>query len=232
MKRSSLFLLAALIAGAGAGVSHADVYKITVENMIPGGPETGQPMTPPVGVCHGPGYTLFAPGDFATDGLEILAEDGVPTDLAGEAGAHPDVHSVVIGDGPFFDSVSFQIEGDPGDLFSVVTMLARSNDLITGVHDVELPAEGTVMFSPTNVYDAGTEENTGLVEHIPFYGNMFVGPDEENPIAMIDSYTVVNDPDQGELVYEFPPSAKVTIENLGATATVRTTWGAVKKLYR
>ena len=59
-----------------SATSQADVYTIQIENLVPGGPETGQPMTPSVGVVHGPGYTLWMPGGMATAGLELQAEEG------------------------------------------------------------------------------------------------------------------------------------------------------------
>ncbi len=232
-KKTPRFGLACLIvASVAAGTAGAVTYEVMIENMIPGGAETGQPMTPPVVVVHNSGYSLFAEGDMATAGLEALAEDGVTDDLVAEAMASPDVYSVVVGPGPFFDPITVEVEGNPGDLLSIATMLARTNDLITGLHDLPLPAEGVVLIDETGVYDAGTEENTGLVEHIPFYGNTFVGPDESSPIEMISSYVVNNDPTYGVLTYEFPPSARITVTVMDPTPVEVGTWGAIKKLYR
>jgi hypothetical protein len=220
----SLLTLATLCLSLPA---QAEQYFITVTDLVPGGPDTGQPFTPPLGVVHDAGYSLFAPGAMATAGLEVLAEDGDPTMLAGEAMASASVYAVEVGAaGPFFDEVTFTIDGAPGQLFSVVTMLARSNDLITGVHDIVLPA-GPAVSMMTNVYDAGTEMNTGLIEHIPFYGNAFVGPDESMPIAMINSYTVQNDPVHGQIHYSFPPAGRVTIER-AVTPVESSTWGTIK----
>ena len=225
-----------ILAGIGllcsVGFAQAELYEVLIEDLIEGGPEMGQPFTPPLVVVHGAGYSLFAEGDFATAGLEALAEDGVTADLEAEALASPDVYDVEIGSGPFFGSALVEIEGTPGDLLSLVTMLARSNDLFTGVADVVLPAAGSVVIEPTGVYDAGTEENTGLVEHIPFYGNPFMGPDEDNPIAMISSYEVGNDEKYGVIRFEFPPSARITIRVLEGTPADFETWGAIKALYR
>jgi hypothetical protein len=221
----ALLGLVALVSSA----SHADVYTIQIENLVPGGPETGQPMTPAVGVVHGPGYSLWMPGGMATDGLTLQAEDGDPSLLVAEAMASPHVSFVGVGGGPFFDVDVFEVEGSPGDLFSLSTMLARSNDIITGVYDVELPAMEAVIM--TEAWDAGTEENTGLIEHIPFYGNPFVGPDEKNPIAVISAYSVVNDPDHGQIDFSFPPVARITISRMVSTPTQEATWGGIKDLY-
>ena len=224
--------LMAMLLLALALPASAEVYEITVENLIPGGPATGQPMTPPVGIVHGPGYDVFNLGAPVSPGLEIVAEDGDPTTLIGEANANPDVIDVNTGGGPFFDMTSFFVEGSPGDLFSLVTMLARTNDLFTGVQDVALPADQIpLVIEPTTVWDAGSEVNTGMIEHIPFYGNGFVGPDEFSVVTVATSFVVVNDPDHGALTWQFPPAARITIELLDPTATVAESFSGVKSLY-
>jgi hypothetical protein len=214
---------------AGFTTALAAPYVVTIENLVPGGLDTGQPMTPPLGVVHDAGYSLFGPGLFATPGLELLAEEGVPTLLATEAMASANVSAVEIGGGPFIGAETITIDGDPGDLFSIVTMLARSNDLITGVHDIVLPANLPFEIL-TDAYDAGTEMNTGLVEHIPFYGNAMVGPDENQPIAGINAYSVLNDPNHGQIDFRFPPAARVTIERM-VVPVEAVTWGEIKSTW-
>lgn len=226
-------LVVAGLAIVGAlGVAQAEVYEVTIENLIEGGAESGQPFTPPLLAVHNANVMLFEEGQFASAGLEALAEDGVTADLEAEANASPDVYNVYVGGGPFFGSETVEIEGNPGDLLSVVTMLARSNDLFTGINSVELPASGMIMIEPTGVYDAGTEKNSGLVEHIPFYGNTFVGPEQEDVISMVSAYTVFDDPAQGEINYEFPPSARVKIRLIEGTPAESETWGTIKSLFR
>ncbi len=229
MSRMATLALLICVPVVSAG---ALTYEVAIENMIPGGPEMGQPMTPPVVVVHGAGYTLFDAGELATAGLELLAEDGMTADLVAEAEANADVQQVVVGGGPFFGTEIVQVTGNPGELLSLVTMLARSNDLITGIHDVALPASGSVEILPTGVYDAGTEQNTGMVEHIPFYGNSLVGPEEDAVISMISEYAVLNDPDYKEIRYTFPPSARVRITVIEPTPAEEVTWGSVKALFR
>ncbi|MEZ4647758.1 MAG: spondin domain-containing protein [Candidatus Eisenbacteria bacterium] len=216
---------------AFAGAASAATYTITVEDLVPGGPATGQPLSPPVAAVHDGSYSLFAEGAAASPGLEIVARDGTPTTLLMEAEAASGVSYATIGSaGPFFDSVQFTVEGEAGDLFSVAMMLGRTNDLITGVHDIVLPSSDTVVLM-TNAYDAGVEVNTGMIEHIPFYGNSGVGPDEDGVITMIGSYTIFNDPDFGKLDFTFPPAARITIEPGNTTPVETTTWGAIKGLY-
>jgi hypothetical protein len=207
------------LALALAGAAAADAYRITFEDLVPGGAETGQPLTPPVAVVHGPQYAILIPGEFATRGLELLAEDGVTDTLAAEARASKDVKSVVIGaKAPFVDYVEFVVEGDPGDLLSVVAMFARTNDLVTGVFDVPLPRVGARSLEPP-VYDVGTEVNTGMVRDIPFYGNSFVGPDERKAVSVIECYTVMNDSAFGKKQWCFPPGARISICHVGMGST-------------
>jgi hypothetical protein len=223
------FALVALCAVMLPQAVHAEQYTITVEDLVVGGPDTGQPLSPPVAAVHDAGYTMWEPGGMASPGLEIVARDGNPMTLEAEAMASPNVFDVAVGDGPFFDSVEFSIEGDPGQLLSIACMLGRTNDLITGIHDVALPAADPIEME-TTAYDAGVEENTGLAEHIPFYGNPGVGPDESMPIEMISLFVVHNDPMFGELTWTFPPAANITVE-LTATPVEASTWGAIKSAW-
>jgi hypothetical protein len=232
MRTISTLLVVAVVVGCLAVAAAATTYTITVENMVvPSGPDQGQPMTPVVGVVHNAGYSMFVPGGYATAGLEALAEDGATADLMAEAMASPDVYDVQMGGmGPFFDYVIFTVEGNPGDLFSMATMLARTNDLFTGVYDVVLPMVGALVIEPP-VWDAGTEVNTGLIADIPFYGGHFVGPDENNPIAEINVYVVNDDPTYGALTWSFPPGARISICT-GMTPVEDSSWAQIKCLYR
>lgn len=231
--RSFMTILTGTVFLAGAAIAaSAATYEVIIEDLIdPPGPAMGQPLTPPVVVTHGAGYSMFSAGSVATPGLVALAEDGMTAILAGEATADPDVEAVAVGGGPFFDSVAVMISGTPGNRLSLATMLARTNDLFTGVHDLLLPAEGEI-FVDTNAYDAGSEVNSGLIADIPFYGNVGVGEDEGFPVTMIGSYTVFDDPDHGELSWSFPPTARITVRIVDPTATAETTWGAVRGLFR
>ena len=228
--RTTAALAALALATVLSASASATNYEVTVENLIPGGLDTGQPFSPPVCVVHNAGYSQWAPGAMASPGLEIVAREGDPTTLAAEAMGDANVYSVGVGSGPFFGSQSIMIEGNPGDLFSVAWMLGRTNDLFAGLYDIVLPASGS-MSMDTDVWDSGTEVNTGMIEDLGFYGNPNTGPDEDNPISMISSYSVVNDPTYGVLTWNFPPSARVTITVMDPTPTDETSLSAVKSLY-
>lgn len=229
MLRKSSVLFALFLVTLAAGSASALVYEITITNEIPGGLETGQPFAPPVVVVHGPGYSQWAPGAFASPGLITVAEEGNPATLAAEAMASGDVSHVVVGSGPFFDPQVVMIEGEPGDLLSMAWMLGRTNDLFSGLHDLVLPALGTTLDLDTGAYDAGSEVNTGLIADLGFYGNPMTGPDEMNPIAGIASYTIFDDPDYGMLSWDFPPCGHVTIVPMNEVGTDAASWSEVKQ---
>jgi hypothetical protein len=236
MKRHRIVLSAAMLsvltAGLlGVGTALALTYEITIYNEIPGGLATGQPFSPPVVVVHDATYSQWMPGAFASPGLITVAEEGNPAMLAMEAEASAGVAHVVVGDGPFFDPQVILIEGQPGDLLSVAWMLGRTNDLISGLYDVVLPDLDTDLDLLAYAYDAGSEVNTGLIADLGFYGNPMTGPDESNPIALIDSYTVYDDPDYGVLSWDFPPCGRVVIVPMEPTATTPATWSGVKALF-
>jgi len=229
IKLTSVASVAALLV---AGSATAATYTIKVEDLVAGGPETGQPMTPPVAVVHDASFALFEIGAPASPGVEIVAEEGNPAPLVAEVDGLPGVSSAVVGSaGPFFDTVEFEVTAEAGDLLSIVSMFARSNDLITGIHDVVLPAGGEMVFL-TNTYDAGTEENSGLVAHIPFYGNANAGIEEDGVITMINAYSVLDDPDAGQIDYSFPPAARITITVGDPTPVEEATWGSIKNLFQ
>jgi hypothetical protein len=233
MLARKMIACAAVLSALAVSCATAGTYQILIENLVPGGMETGNPLTPPVAVVHGAGYQLYTPGGFASPGLEEVAEEGVTTTLEAEAGASADVTDVSVGPGPFFTTSSFTVEGAPGQLFSVVSMFGKTNDVFTGVRNIPLPEAGTGSVSyMTDTYDAGTEVNTGLVQDIPAYGNLYVGPEDNQAIALIASFTVLDDPLYGTLTWTWPPAARVTITAPDPTPVQPTSWGGVKALFR
>ncbi|MBD3267733.1 hypothetical protein GF373_13770 [bacterium] len=198
----SSLLIACLFLAPPAG---ALTYHVEIMDL-----DAGQPMTPPVVTVHEDGYHLFELGSQASMGLQQLAEDGMTMALLEEANMSGHVHHAMVGgSAPTFASFKFLIQAEPGDLFSFASMFAKTNDVFVGVSAVPLPESPLEM--DAMAYDAGTEVNTGMMAHIPAYGNVGVGEDEDNPIAEINSYAVVDDPDQGMIEYSWPPAAKVMI---------------------
>lgn len=214
IRMSILFASLMLVASAQSAI-----YHIEVRNLEP-----GQPITPPVAVVHQSGYSIFNIGGLTTPGLEALTEDGVTETLISEADLHPEVfHTVVGGSAPTFGTFKFLIEGNPGDLFSVVSMFAKTNDNFIGVSGRALPSGDEPVVIDSLVYDAGTEVNTGLAAHIPAFGNEFVGEDENGSITTVSQYTLVDDPALGQVDFSWPPAAQIIITPLPEAVTYRIT---------
>jgi len=158
-----------------------------------------------------------------------LAREGDPTLLLARAQVDPFVRSVTVGDGPFFDEVSMSVEAEPGDYLTIVWMLGRTNDLFSAIRNVLLPDVPLEVSSET--WDSGTEENSGLAAHIPFYGYRNAGAGEDASIAIIPTFSVLDDPQYGRLDWVFPPTANVVIYPVLGTPVEETSWGKVKTLF-
>ncbi len=222
--------VALLMAAAVPERASAVVYRVSIQNLIPGGMARGQLLSPPVIVVHQDGYCLYAPGIMAGRGLASLARDGDPGPLAEEAWASPLVSSVIRGTESIEGTVVYEVQGTPGQLISIVTQLERTNDLVTGIHDVYLPSKADMVYF-TEVYDAGVEENTGLCRDIDFYGGTASGVDEHDPVTITGWYSVMDDPSFGRIDYGFPPSAVIRIRTEDPVANEISTWGKVKSLF-
>lgn len=144
------------------------MYEVTITNLT-----TGQPLSPPVIATHDPSVFVFKKGQAASASLKLLAEDGKNLMLAGELGeaaAEKKVTDVVaLGMGYKImpgESKTFMVAAKPGDVLSVATMLAATNDGFTGVSGMKL--DGTApMMTEAMAMDAGTEQNTERMKDVP-----------------------------------------------------------------
>lgn len=198
-----LMVILAMLAGH---FSYAMVYHVEIKDLDP-----LQPLTPPVAIVHDSGYEIFAVGEASTPGLEAVAEEGNPEILVEEASADPHVKSVVVGGaGGNFFGAKFYVIGEPGDLLSIASMFARTNDNFIGLSSMPLPSSNDPVVMQFEAYDAGTEVNTGLASDVPFYGG-HEGPDEGGVVQVANQYAIVDDPDMGVIEFNWPPSAMITI---------------------
>jgi hypothetical protein len=137
---------------------------------------TGTPtaISPGVYVVHRDPAPLYTAGVADPGlGLEHLAEDGNPTDLAAAvASAHPGPSGVFAtpigagGPGPATpgNGYEFEVTAEPGDRLSLVTMFGWSNDWFFATHPDGIalfaadgtPASGDVS-TQLGIYDVGTE---------------------------------------------------------------------------
>ncbi|MEM7448538.1 MAG: spondin domain-containing protein [Myxococcota bacterium] len=131
-------------------------------------------FSPGVWAVHTSDNPFFTSGeenrtDSVGDGLELLAEDGANSTLATAIADEPGIlSSNTFGDGPTGPggTVSFEVTAEPGDRFSLVTMVVPSNDFVFASPDVmgfelftdEAPRSG-VISDLIYIWDVGTEIN-------------------------------------------------------------------------
>jgi hypothetical protein len=156
-------------------------YEVTVENLTPAtGMGASQVFSPPVLATHGAAARMFRVGRQASAELAQIAEDAVNQPMLDRLNASDHVHSALQGTGVIApgQSAIYEIESAPGFPFlSLATMLVNTNDGFTGLDTVRLPRRGEQVVL-AGAYDAGSEENTELVEHIP-------GPCCGNPLVRV-----------------------------------------------
>jgi hypothetical protein len=144
-------------------------YEITLENLAPApGPGASQPLSPPVLVTHRPPLRLFKLNSFASEELRYIAEDAVNTPMLDLLSQSKDVFDMV--EGTLIlpgASDTYAITAKRGyHKLSIVTMLVNTNDGFTGLDKLNLPKKGSQVYY-LRAYDAGTEQNTELADHIP-----------------------------------------------------------------
>ncbi len=167
MRRCLLFLWV-IVLGCEEVPDTRARFQVTIENL------TGSEAAPAAVLSSGlyftqtQGHPMFFNFSFDYgDGLEWLAEDGIPDTLINNLGRRPEVISM----GSFPDifpgeSVSFTIEANYGEFFNFATMFVESNDLFFAFHDGGLNlfrADGTPISGDLTeeafLWDAGTEAN-------------------------------------------------------------------------
>ena len=167
---SLLFLttIASNASMAQSGRSKGDVhFKVTITNLT-----VGNAISPYLTVIGKRDFKLFQIGRPATPGIQGVAEMGATAvleeELAGQAGV---ISVTKAAGGPFLANQSRTVEFDvsredlaAGAQFNVIAMIGRSNDsfIFRQVPLAWALRKGSVHAYSTN-YDAGTEENTGMV---------------------------------------------------------------------
>ena len=215
-------------------------YEVTVTNLT-----TGQPFSPPIVVAHKPEMHLFEVGKMASAELQKVAEEGMGGDLvkmlAGKAtnisAATMDQH-VMPG-----KSLTLKVKAKPGDVISVVNMVAATNDTFTGVDccpldeagmkmmkdkmmamgdkmgDMKMPEmmmENGACVTMAMAYDAGTEENTEKKSDTaaPDMGKGHPGTSPQQPVMMSKGIMGTGDLDKAKFGWT-GPVAKIEIKKAG-----------------
>lgn len=159
---------------------------------------TATPLSPGVWVVTVQDTVLFQTGDTASQGIEVLAEDGDPAVLV-DSLEEQDFMAQVFGTGPIEpgDSVSFTTDIRPGEKLYFATMFVQSNDLFfaPGENGILLWPEGDtlstgVITDSVLIWNAGTEvdEPIGTGENqAPRQAAGDTGPDENGVVERVDA---------------------------------------------
>jgi hypothetical protein len=226
------------------GAGQPTRFAVRIENVSGpaggGGTANGLPipLSPGAYAVHAAPGPIFTPGEPASPGLEDVAEDGVPTVLAGElAGQTGLTDSGAFGEAetttdpnqppppapqpPIFPggAYEFEVAARPGDALSFATMFIQSNDLVyaPGPDGIPLfdadgvPADGDVT-DAVGLWDASTEDNQppGLGEdQAPRQAALDTGAADTNSTT-VQPVAAVND--EG---YVYPPDESVIRVTVG-----------------
>ena len=147
-------------------------FRVTVINLT-----KGQPLTPPVVAVHkGHNSVLLHPSKPASDGLAVLATDGLTDGLVAELNNNNIVSQVLVGDGVIMpgQKAEFTFSQHKRNIptVSLFTMLARTNDAIAVANGRDSITntsdfDRVKRISFAQVYDAGVEYNSEDCAHIP-----------------------------------------------------------------
>lgn len=154
-------LLLAVPAFAGGAPER---YAVTITNLT-----SGQILSPPVVVVHGPNIELFEPGQPASAELAALAEDADSAGLLALLGTDPRVLSADLAEGVVVPGASTTVEVDVRGrqrYVSFAAMLVTTNDAFAGARGLRASPVGSTS-SYVLAYDAGSEANTESCAHIP-----------------------------------------------------------------
>ena len=176
LRGAFIALVAAVIVGVAPQLvdhtasadGHERPLQITVRNVTP-----GQPLTPAVVVVHSSNAVILPSSAERLAGLEALAESGSNTELIETYSARDGVKSVKrfgAAITPLTGATIQNILAEPGDLVTVIGMLACTNDAIA-VGTVVIPEfEALPALGSGRVLDAGTEDNSESESDVPCLG--------------------------------------------------------------
>jgi hypothetical protein len=199
------------VADAGWGGGGTATYRVTIENI-----STGlQPLSPSGAVVHSRWADVWNTGSPATAAVAAIAEDANLPVFVDTYSQAPGVAQAFVGGGAPFGpggSTTFEFEARRGQRLSLVNMLVNTNDAFTGLDSVRL-GRGTRVYE-VGAYDAGTEANNELADHIPGQGYPMVRDPEGGVIGHHPGFVGAGDLDPAEFGWE-GPVARITVERLG-----------------
>ncbi len=182
-------------------VESSGTYTMTIEN-ISGTRAITTPIAPVFYATHDRSWTFFETGQAASAGLELLAEDGPPSDLVSEHNGAGGTGMVgASGSGPAFPGDSYQFSVTPTAEYpylSIASMLVESNDAFLAFEPRGIallnalgnprPVEAILadMQRELVIWDAGTEKNqvpgAGNFQPLRTAPSIDVGDDENGTV--------------------------------------------------
>ncbi|MEH6524490.1 MAG: spondin domain-containing protein [Sneathiella sp.] len=170
-------ILTASLLALTATASYATSVKITVTNLAQPG---GFAITPLYTAFHNNSFDAFDVGNTASAGLELLAELGDPSVIAGiRTAADPNsVGGVLTAGTPppiqAGETVSrvFTLDGNDHAFFTFLAMILPSNDSFIGSDDAirifdnsgNFLGDQTINVTGADIFDAGTEVNNAALD--------------------------------------------------------------------
>ena len=182
----------------GAGMASATTLRITVNNPNDPG---GFAITPLYTAFHDGTFDAFDVGDEASDGVEVIAETGAASTVAGERlDVDPDSVGGVVntsaGPPPIQPgetaSIEIDVEASSALYFTYLAMLLPSNDTFIG-NDNPLAYQifddagnflgpQTINVTGLDIYDAGTEANGLLGSAFVAGQDIGLSPDDSSDV--------------------------------------------------
>ncbi|MBA3496802.1 MAG: spondin domain-containing protein [Gemmatimonadales bacterium] len=154
---------------AAAAASHR--YRVTLENLT-----SGQVFSPGVAATHTKDASVWASGAAASEGIRLIAEEGLETAAVAELSGAPGIFDVVdiasptnrVGGGaPLPNPQIFEITAAANaNRLSLAVMLICTNDGFAGLSGVKLPGGFRPDVHEVGAWDAGTEQNNEQVDQI------------------------------------------------------------------
>ena len=188
--------LSAIFLMIGCGSSTDYYFTVKIENTS-NTSNLFSPLAPGAWAVHEKDNLLFTEEQTATNGLELLAEDGNPTTILAELQNDDKVirfaklSDEMIAPG---NAYSFTTKANEGDYLSFATMFVKSNDLFFAPPQEGLalfpngtPLEGDIT-AKIRLWDCGTEDNQtpGDGDQQPQVGSTTSGVPDPTPLGVRD----------------------------------------------
>ena len=154
-------MLVTLMTTGSANAGH-EMYDVTITNLT-----QAETFTPILVASSKKPVELFTLGSIASPELTDIAERGDVTNMTALIIANPDMVDIANSGGLLMPghSVTVTVSAQGAKYISLASMLIPTNDAFFALNGVRVKGKENVFWVPA--YDAGTETNDELCEHIP-----------------------------------------------------------------